>query len=77
MELAEAGSVLLTRTHMAHFVATPEEYARRANDVMTWIADGTLKVTIQQVFDLADAAAAHRVIENRGTTGKLLLKIPA
>lgn len=76
MELAEAGSVLLTRTHMAHFVATPEEYAHRANDVMKWIADGTLKVTIQQVFDLADAAAAHRIIENRGTTGKLLLKIP-
>ena len=75
MELAEAGSVLLTRTHMAHFVATPEEYARRANDVMQWIAAGRLKVTIQQVFDLADAGKAHAILENRGTMGKLLLKI--
>lgn len=65
MELAEAGSVLLTRTHMAHFVATPEEYARRANDVIRWIADKTLKVSIQRVFDLADAGEAHAILESR------------
>jgi NADPH:quinone reductase len=77
MELAEAGSVLLTRTHMEHFVATPDEFARRANEVMKWVADGTLRVTVQQVFDLADAGKAHAVLENRGTVGKLLLKIAA
>jgi NADPH2:quinone reductase len=75
MELAEAGSVLLTRTHMAHFVATPEEYARRANDVMRWIAEGTLKVSIQRVFDLADAGEAHAILESRGSIGKLLLRM--
>ncbi|MEO8441072.1 MAG: quinone oxidoreductase [Betaproteobacteria bacterium] len=75
MELAEAGSVLLTRTHMEHFVATPDEFARRAKEVMKWVADGALRVTIQQVFDLADAGKAHAILENRGTVGKLLLKI--
>lgn len=75
MELAEAGSVLLTRTHMAHFVATPEEYARRANDVIRWIADKTLKVSIQRVFDLADAGEAHAILESRGSIGKLLLRM--
>lgn len=75
MELAEAGSVLLTRTHMAHFVATPEEYARRANDVIRWIADETLKVSIQRIFDLADAGEAHAILESRGSIGKLLLRM--
>lgn len=75
MELAEAGSVFLTRPHMAHYVATPEEYARRANDVMKWIAEGRLQVTIQQVFDLADAANAHAILAGRGSIGKLILKI--
>lgn len=77
MELAEAGSVFLTRPHMAHYIATPAEYARRANDVMRWIADGTLRVTLQRVFDLADAAQAHAILADRGTTGKLVLKIAA
>lgn len=77
MELAEAGSVFLTRTHMAHFVATPEDYARRASDVMQWIVSGKLRVTIQQVFDLADAGKAQALLANRGTVGKLLLRIPA
>lgn len=77
MELAEAGSVFLTRPHMAHYVATPEEYARRAKDVMQWIAEGRLKVTIQHVFDLADAAKAHTILSDRGTTGKLILKVAA
>jgi NADPH:quinone reductase-like Zn-dependent oxidoreductase len=44
---------------------------------MKWVADGTLRVTVQQVFDLADAGKAHAVLENRGTVGKLLLKIAA
>lgn len=77
MELAEAGSVFLTRPHMAHYVATPEEYAHRANDVMKWIAEGRLRVTIQHVFDLADAANAHAVLAGRGSIGKLILKIAA
>ena len=75
MELAEAGSVMLTRTHMAHFVATPEAYARRANDVLQWIAAGQLKVNVQRVFDLAEAGQAHAILAGRGSAGKLLLRI--
>ena len=77
MELAEAGSVFLTRTHLAHFVATAAEFAHRADCVMQWIASGKLKVNIQQVFDLTDAGKAHAILANRGTVGKLLLKISA
>jgi NADPH2:quinone reductase len=75
MELAEAGSVFLTRPHMEHYVATPAEYARRANDILNWIAEGTLKASIQAVFPLAEAAEAHRILAGRGTRGKLLLRI--
>jgi NADPH:quinone reductase len=75
MELAEAGSVFLTRPHMEHYVATPEEYAQRAGDVLGWVASGRVKASIQAVFPLAEAADAHRVLAGRGTRGKLLLRI--
>ena len=50
MELAEAGSVFLTRPHMQHYVKTAEEYAWRANDVLRWIQEGMLKVKIGHKF---------------------------
>jgi len=77
MELAEAGSVFLTRPHMEHYVATAEAYQERATDVVGWVADGKVRVRIQQVFPLSAAADAHRVLEKRATRGKLLLKIGA
>ena len=75
MELAEAGSVFLTRPHMEHYVATPAEYARRANDILEWVERGTLDARIQAVYPLAQAAEAHRVLAGRGTRGKLLLRM--
>ena len=75
MELAEAGSVFLTRPHMEHYVATPAEYARRAGDVLAWVATGKVKASVQAVFPLAQAADAHRILAGRGTRGKLLLRI--
>jgi NADPH2:quinone reductase len=75
MELAEAGSVFLTRPHMEHCVATPAEYANRAHDILTWVAGGKLKARIQAVLPLAEAADAHRTLAGRETRGKLLLRI--
>ncbi|MBX9812426.1 MAG: quinone oxidoreductase [Burkholderiales bacterium] len=75
MELAEAGSVFLTRPHMEHYVSSPEEYARRANDILGWVAEGKVKVTIQRIYPLSCAASAHKALEARETRGKLLLKI--
>jgi len=75
LELAEAGSVFLTRPHMQHYVSTPEEYARRANDVLRWVGEGRLKVAIHHVYPLAGAAEAHRALAARSTRGKLLLEL--
>ncbi len=77
MELAEAGSVFLTRPHMQHYVATPEEYARRANDVLRWVEDGVLEVRIHDRLPLAKAIEAHEALAGRRTSGKLLLAIDA
>ena len=76
LELAEAGSVFLTRPHMQHYVSTPEEYARRANDILRWVGEGRLKVAIHHIYPLAEAAEAHRALAARSTRGKLLLRLP-
>ena len=75
MELAEAGSVFLTRPHMQHYVKTPEEYAWRANDVLRWVQEGILKVKIDRKFSLEKAVEAHLLLAGRQTSGKLLLAI--
>jgi len=76
LDLAEAGSVFLTRPHAQHYVSTPEDYARRANDVFRWVGEGRLKVAIHHVYPLAEAAEAHRALAARSTYGKLLLRVP-
>jgi len=67
------GSLYLTRPSLAHYIAGRPELAWRAGEVLGWIADGKLQVRIHASFPLADAAAAHRALEGRATTGKLLL----
>ncbi|GAA4449989.1 quinone oxidoreductase [Phytohabitans houttuyneae] len=71
--LQAGGSLSLTRPSLMHFVATEEELRRRAGDVLRWVADGTLKVTVGARYPLAEAARAHADLESRRTTGKLLL----
>jgi NADPH2:quinone reductase len=67
------GSLYLTRPSIGHYIATPEELQRRAEDVLGWIAEGKLKVKIGLELPLAEAAEAHRALEERRTTGKVLL----
>ena len=71
--LSAGGSLLVTRPSLAHFVATREELLMRANAVLGAIARGALQVRIGARFPLAAAADAHRALEGRATTGKLLL----
>jgi NADPH:quinone reductase len=71
--LAQKGSLFLTRPSLAHYAATREELLWRAGELFTWIAAGDLKLRIEQSFPLADAAEAHRQLEGRKTTGKVLL----
>jgi NADPH2:quinone reductase len=69
------GSLYLTRPSLGHYVATRDELLWRAGDVLQWIDAGKLKVRIDSTYPLADAAAAHRALEGRHTTGKLLLSV--
>jgi NADPH2:quinone reductase len=69
------GSLVLTRPGLPHFLLTKEELAWRAGDVLGAIEAGKLRLRIGRVYPLSDAAAAHRDLESRATTGKLLLAI--
>jgi NADPH2:quinone reductase len=69
------GSLVVTRPSLAHFVATRDELELRAGEVLGAVRDGTLQVRIGARFPLAAAADAHRALEGRGTTGKVILEI--
>ena len=74
IKLSQKGSLYITRPTLGHYTATREELEWRANDVLKWIVRGDLKLRIHKVYPLAEAAQAHRDLEGRKTTGKLLLK---
>jgi NADPH:quinone reductase len=67
------GSLYLTRPNLAHYVATRDDLVTRATEVLSWVASGALQVRIGATFPLRDAAEAHRALEGRATTGKVLL----
>jgi NADPH2:quinone reductase len=67
------GSLFLTRPSLAHYCLTREELLWRAGDVLGWVASGKLKLRIDKTYPLANAADAHRDLESRKTSGKLLL----
>jgi NADPH2:quinone reductase len=71
--LAQRGSLFLTRPSLFHYIATREELVARAGEVLSWVGDGRLKLRIGKEFPLRDAAEAHRALEGRLTTGKVLL----
>ena len=73
MSRLNAGSLVVTRPSLNHFLADREELMSRAGDVLGWVASGELNVHIGGTFPLADAAEAQRQLEGRGTMGKLLL----
>ena len=69
------GSLFLTRPSLGHYVASREELAWRAGDVLRWIDNGSLKLRVDHTYPLTDAAQAHRDLESRKTAGKLVLSI--
>jgi NADPH:quinone reductase len=69
------GSLYLTRPSLGHYVFTRDELLWRAGDVLSWIDSGRLKLRIDRVLPLAEAAEAHRLLESRKTTGKLVLTV--
>ncbi len=73
--LTTKGSLFLTRPTLANHISDPAELAWRAGDLFRWLADGSLHLRIDREYPLAEAAEAHRAIEARETSGKVLLKI--
>ena len=72
-KLAAKGSLFLTRPTLAHYTLDRAELLQRANDLFTWTASGKLKLRIEKTFPMAEAAEAHRQLEGRKTTGKVIL----
>ncbi|AQG78190.1 quinone oxidoreductase family protein [Spirosoma montaniterrae] len=71
--LSAKGSLMLTRPKLNDYILTRQALLERAGMVFNWVASGELSLLIQPPYALADAAQAHRDLEGRGTTGKLLL----
>lgn len=74
-QLNQKGSLYLTRPTLAHYVATREELLGRARDLFDWLCTGKLSLRIGCELLLEEAAEAHRLLEGRETTGKILLKV--
>lgn len=72
--LGVKGSLFLTRPGLNRYTATREELQARASDLFAWLAAGELKLRISRVLPLSEVAAAHRDLEGRRTTGKVLFR---
>jgi NADPH2:quinone reductase len=73
IKLSTLGSLYLTRPSLKDYIATRADLESRATAVLNSVANGSLKLRIEHIYPLADAAHAHRDLESRKTTGKLLL----
>ena len=71
--LTQKGSIFLTRPSLANYITTAQELQQRAGAVFGMIRDGKLKLRIAHLYPLAQVQQAHRDLEGRKTTGKLLL----
>lgn len=71
--LAQKGSLFLTRPGLAHYAATRDELTWRAGELFTWISAGDVRLRIDRIFTMEEAAEAHRRLEGRKTAGKVVL----
>jgi len=73
IKLSQKGSLFITRPTLAHYTATREELEQRSGEVLEMISKGKLELRIHATYPLSGAEEAHRDLEGRKTTGKLLL----
>ncbi len=71
--LNKKGALFVTRPSLAHYTVTRAELVERSSQVLLWVRMGKLRVRIGREFPLSEAAEAHRQLEGRKTTGKVLL----
>jgi NADPH2:quinone reductase len=74
IQLSSKGSLFVTRPSLWHYLTTREELEWRAREVLDWVASGNLKLRMEHVYALDEAAQAHADMESRKTTGKILLE---
>ncbi len=74
LTLSQKGSLFLTRPTLLHYISTPDELVRRVTQLFAWVRHGSLQVRIGAEFSLDQAADAHRALEGRSTTGKVLIR---
>lgn len=73
LTLMSKGSLYMTRPTLGHYLATPEEYAWRADALFGWLGEGKVVVRIDQTLPLRQAVQAHEYLESRKAMGKILL----
>ena len=73
LELSNQGSLFLTRPSLKHYGQDRREVTERSSELLNWITSGKIELTIDRKLPLKDAAEAHRLLEGRQTSGKLLL----
>lgn len=73
--LGTKGSLFLTRPGLNQYIATRDELLMRSNALFGWLADGSVRVRINHTFPLAGVAEAHRALEARQTTGKVIFDV--
>ena len=71
--LTQKGSLFLTRPMLAHYTANRDELLALGQELFAVVESGKVRININQTFDLADAADAHRALEARQTTGSTVL----
>ncbi len=74
IHLSGKGSLFITRPTLWHYVATRAELEWRSGDVLNWAAKGELNLRTEFIYPLAEAAQAQTDMENRKTSGKILLE---
>jgi NADPH2:quinone reductase len=72
-ELSQRGSLFLTRPTLVHYLATRDELLARTGELFGWLRSGRLHLRVDREVPLAQAADAHRALEARRTSGKVLL----
>lgn len=73
IKLSQKGSLFVTRPSIGNYIATQEELQQRAGAVLSMVASGKVKLRISRDYSLQEAPQAHRDLEGRKTTGKLLI----
>jgi len=73
--LSAKGSLFVTRPTLMSYTAKREDLVSMSNELFGVVADGTVKIHVNQTYALKDAVQAHRDLEGRRTTGSTVFTV--